>query len=125
MGLGIKVRKPEATLYIWADVSDLPAPLNNGVVFFEHCIRHRVIVVPGIFFDINPFNRRRFIKSPYLNHLRISYGPAWPNLKQAVYGMKELVGLARKGELPPLKKPSIEKLKTAKTFEMKRSGESG
>jgi len=103
--LGIKVRKPEATFYLWADVSDLPEPLNNGVIFFEHCIRHNVICVPGIFFDVNPFHRRRFSKSPYLNHLRMSYGPAWPNLKMAVQGMKQLIDKAKAGTLGPLSKP--------------------
>ena len=62
----------------------LPPPLNNCVVFFEYCVRHKVICVPGIFFDVNPFHRRRFHKSPYIDKLRMSYGPAWPNLKMAV-----------------------------------------
>jgi hypothetical protein len=44
--LGISVRKPEATFYIWADTSKLPAPINNGVIFFEYCIRFKVICVP-------------------------------------------------------------------------------
>ena len=45
----------------------LPPPLNNCVVFFEYCVRHKVICVPGIFFDVNPFHRRRFHKSPYID----------------------------------------------------------
>ena len=100
--LGIKARTPESTFYIWADVSGLPPPLNNGVIFFEYCIRHKVICVPGIFFDVNPFQRRHYSRSLYVNHLRMSYGPAWPNLKQAIAGMHEIVGLARAGQLPPL-----------------------
>ena len=88
------------------DVSALPPPLNNCVVFFEYCVRHKVICVPGIFFDVNPFHRRRFHKSPYIDKLRMSYGPAWPNLKQAVKGMKEIIDLARAGRLPPLGEPS-------------------
>jgi hypothetical protein len=52
----------------------LPPPLNNCVVFFEYCVRHKVICVPGIFFDVNPFHRRRFHKSPYIDKLRMSYG---------------------------------------------------
>ena len=83
----------------------LPPPLNNCVVFFEYCVRHKVICVPGIFFDVNPFHRRRFHKSPYIDKLRMSYGPAWPNLKQAVKGMKEIIDLARAGRLPPLDEP--------------------
>ena len=83
----------------------LPPPLNNCVVFFEYCVRHKVICVPGIFFDVNPFHRRRFHKSPYIDKLRMSYGPAWPNLKQAVKGMKEIIELAKAGQLPPLDEP--------------------
>ena len=60
---------------------------------------------PGIFFDVNPFHRRRFHKSPYIDKLRMSYGPAWPNLKQAVKGMKEIIELAKAGQLPPLDEP--------------------
>ena len=97
---------PKSTFYIWADVSALPPPLNNCVVFFEYCVRHKVICVPGIFFDVNPFHRRRFHKSPYIDKLRMSYGPAWPNLKQAVKGMKEIVELAKAGRLPPLGEPT-------------------
>ncbi len=36
--LGMKVQCPAATFYAWADVSGLPAPLNDGVGFFEHCL---------------------------------------------------------------------------------------
>ena len=60
----------------------------------------------GIFFDVNPFHRRRFHKSPYIDKLRMSYGPAWPNLKQAVKGMKEIIELAKAGRLPPLGEPT-------------------
>ena len=47
----------------------------------------------------------RFHKSPYIDKLRMSYGPAWPNLKQAVKGMKEIIELARAGRLPPPDEP--------------------
>jgi len=35
----------------------------------------------------------------------MSYGPAWPNLKQAVKGMREIIELAKAGRLPPLDEP--------------------
>lgn len=34
MGLKVKV-EPEATFYIWLDLSELPEPLNSGLTFFE------------------------------------------------------------------------------------------
>lgn len=53
--LGIKIDMvPQGTFYVWADLSDLPHPLNDGITFFEECIKEKLICVPGIFFDINP-----------------------------------------------------------------------
>lgn len=43
----------EATFYAWADLSGLPAELDNGLAFFEEALKYKVIVVPGIFFDIH------------------------------------------------------------------------
>ena len=104
--LGIKVRARPRVLTVFAEQDTCENyHLNNCVVFFEYCVRHKVICVPGIFFDVNPFHRRRFHKSPYIDKLRMSYGPAWPNLKQAVKGMKEIIDLARAGRLPPLDEP--------------------
>jgi aspartate/methionine/tyrosine aminotransferase len=45
---------PQGTFYVWADLSGLPHPLNDGITFFEECIKEKLICVPGIFFDINP-----------------------------------------------------------------------
>ena len=60
----------------------------------------------------------------YIDKLRMSYGPAWPNLKMAVRrqcqaqvikpigrstqvkGMKEIIDLAKAGRLPPLGEPT-------------------
>lgn len=41
IGFNIKV-PPEATFYIWLDVSELPAPINNGLGFFEECLKEKV-----------------------------------------------------------------------------------
>lgn len=100
--LGIKSNKPGSTFYIWADVSNLPPPLNHGVIFFEYLIRHKAIVVPGIFFDVNPGHRRKYASSKYLSHVRMSYGPEWANLKLAIKAMNEIVDLAKNDALPPL-----------------------
>ena len=53
--LGIRVeREPEGTFYVWGDLSGLPAPLSDGMGFFRAALEHKVITVPGEFFDINP-----------------------------------------------------------------------
>ena len=52
---------PPATFYIWLNVAALPPPLNNGLGFFEALLDYRVVVVPGIFFDINLGKRRDLV----------------------------------------------------------------
>lgn len=52
MGFQVKV-PPNATFYVWLDLSHLPEPINIGLNFFEECLKEKVIVVPGIFFDVN------------------------------------------------------------------------
>ncbi|KAG8690933.1 hypothetical protein FRC11_008022 [Ceratobasidium sp. 423] len=39
---------PEATFYIWLDLRALPAPLNDGLTFFEELLKEKTIVVPGL-----------------------------------------------------------------------------
>ncbi|KAF8205765.1 aminotransferase [Mycena galopus ATCC 62051] len=55
---------PQATFYIWLNLERLPAPLNNGLTFFEELLKEQTIVIPGIFFDINPSHRRNLFSSP-------------------------------------------------------------
>jgi len=64
-----------ATFYIWLDLSSLPGALSNGLAFFEELLKEKTIVVPGIFFDINPEHRRDLFESPCHHFVRISFGP--------------------------------------------------
>lgn len=38
MGLKVAI-PPQATFYIWLDLSGLEAPLNSGLVFFEELLK--------------------------------------------------------------------------------------
>jgi len=108
--LGIKVQfKPTATFYIWGDLSNLPPPLNDSLVFLEECVKHKVICVPGVFFDINPRGTRNVIRSQSISNVRFSYGPPMRNL---VIGVKHMRAMINKWE-----KKSI----TASIYEKKRS----
>jgi aspartate/methionine/tyrosine aminotransferase len=72
--LGISVdATPAGAFYIWANLAGLPAPLDDGMNFFRECLKEKVIVVPGVFFDVNPGHRRA--ASRYQNYCRISFGP--------------------------------------------------
>ena len=90
--LGIKIDSvPNGTFYIWANVIDLPPPLNNGMSFFECALLFKVIVVPGIFFDVNPGKRRELFNSPFHHYIRISYGPSMDALKIGMDAFEALV----------------------------------
>jgi len=86
--MGIRVQwKPNATFYVWADISKLPHPLNDCLVFLEECVKHKTICVPGVFFDINPNGTRNLHRSTCLGNVRFSYGPPMHNLE---LGMKHI-----------------------------------
>jgi len=91
-GLGIKVSwKPTATFYVWADLSGLPPPLNDCLVFMEACVRNNVVCVPGVFFDVNPRGSRHLKKSSCISHVRFSYGPPMRNLQLGIMYMKKII----------------------------------
>lgn len=57
-------RVPNSTFYLWLDLRSLPEAINDGLNFFQACLGEKVIVVPGIFFDLNPSKRRDLFDSP-------------------------------------------------------------
>jgi len=91
--LGILVPvKPNATFYVWADLSKLPSPINDGIVFFEECLKENVIVVPGIFFHLSPRSLRKNLnRSRYSSYIRISFGPPFPQLERGIKGFQRVV----------------------------------
>jgi len=89
--IGITCFTPEATFYIWANLSALPPPLDNGLTFFEMALTVKVIVVPGIFFDVNPGKRRELFHSPYHHYIRISFGPPMEVLERGMNFLENLV----------------------------------
>lgn len=90
MGLKVKI-PPKWTFYIWLDLSDLPPPLNSGLVFFEELLKQKVIVVPGIFFDINPAHRRNLFCSPCHHFVRLSFGPPLAQLEKGLDGIEQVL----------------------------------
>mmetsp|Transcript_19825 Transcript_19825/g.36444 ORF Transcript_19825/g.36444 Transcript_19825/m.36444 type:complete len:118 (-) Transcript_19825:181-534(-) len=83
--LGITVEwTPTATFYIWADLSALPHPINDFLAFLEEAVRHKVICVPGFFFDINPRDIRNLKMSKCISFVRFRYGPSIENLEIGV-----------------------------------------
>jgi hypothetical protein len=88
--MGIQVEaEPEGTFYIWANLSGLPEPLNDGIHFFEKGLEERVITVPGVFFDVNPEKRRTYAR--YSQYCRISFGPEMNALKNGLDAIERVI----------------------------------
>lgn len=90
--MGIRIdAEPAGSFYVWANLSALPAPLNDGMLFFKEGLKEKVITVPGIFFDVNPDSRR--VHARYENYSRISFGP---EMKKLEIGMDALERVIKK-----------------------------
>jgi aspartate/methionine/tyrosine aminotransferase len=72
-------------------VSCLPEAINDGLNFFNACLKEKVIVVPGIFFDLNPAKRRSLFDSPCHHFVRLSYGPKLEILKMGMDAIERVV----------------------------------
>lgn len=87
---------PCSTFYIWLNLEKLPPPLNNGLTFFEELLKEKAIVIPGIFFDINPSHRRNLFNSPCHHFVRISFGPPLDVLDRGLDAIANILKKARK-----------------------------
>ncbi|RFU34396.1 hypothetical protein B7463_g1925, partial [Scytalidium lignicola] len=90
IGFSIK-NVPDSTFYIWLNLEGLPPAISDGLNFFQACIEEKVIVVPGIFFDLNPSKRRDLFDSPCHHFIRFSYGPTMETLKMGLDGIQRVV----------------------------------
>ncbi|KAI6369140.1 hypothetical protein MCOR25_004495 [Pyricularia grisea] len=90
MGFNIKF-VPDSTFYLWLNLEGLPKPIEDGLNFFQACLEEKVIVVPGIFFDLNPARRRDLFDSPCHHFVRFSYGPKMETLKLGCDGIERVV----------------------------------
>ncbi len=90
--LGIQVDvDPEGTFYVFGSVADLPSGINDGHSFFRAALEHRVIVVPGEFFDVNPGKRRAHRASRFRHHVRFSFGPGEESLTRALGRLEKMI----------------------------------
>lgn len=81
--------QPQGAFYIWADLSRLPQPINQGTEFFKAALKTKVIIVPGVFFDVNPGRRRPGSRFTHL--CRISYGPSMESLRLGMDGLERMI----------------------------------
>jgi N-succinyldiaminopimelate aminotransferase len=82
---------PEGTFYCWGSVANLPRPLNTGMGFFRAALEHKVITVPGEFFDVNPGKRRTARASRFRSHVRFSFGPSLASVESGLDRLAKMV----------------------------------
>lgn len=88
--MGIRVdAEPAGSFYVWANLTGLPKPLNDGMSFFREGLKENVIIVPGVFFDVNPGNRRTHGR--YANYCRISFGPETSRLESGLDSLERVI----------------------------------
>jgi aspartate/methionine/tyrosine aminotransferase len=80
---------PDGAFYVWANLAKLPKPLDDGMNFFRECLKEKTIVVPGVFFDVNPGNRRAAAR--YKNYCRISFGPEIEKLELGLNAIERVI----------------------------------
>ncbi|ODQ82817.1 hypothetical protein BABINDRAFT_31798 [Babjeviella inositovora NRRL Y-12698] len=91
MGFSFKDRVPNATFYIWLDLSHLPGKIANCLGFFHECLHEQVICVPGFFFLINPQNLSRLTDVIMYSFVRLSYGPEFEELVKGMDGIERIL----------------------------------
>ena len=90
-GMGVRVeRPPEGTFYVWGNVSGLPEPISTGMGLFRAGLEHKLICVPGEFFDVNPGQRRQH-HSRFKHHVRFSFGPNAGLLEAGLDRLEQLI----------------------------------
>lgn len=88
--------EPGGTFYAWGDLSALPESINTGMTFFRAALEHKVITVPGTFFDVDPGQRRIGRPSRFRHHMRFSFGQSKERVVRALARLRELVQKASK-----------------------------
>ena len=83
MGLAVDPA-PRDAFYCFASLERLPPALRSGHALYDAALDKQVSVVPGRFFDVDPGGRRAHLPSRLEGYVRLSFGPAEPELRRGV-----------------------------------------
>ncbi len=64
---------PDAGFYVWTRLDNFKPPFNNAWKLLDKFFEQKLIAVPGIYFDINPYKLRPSRR--FENYMRFSYSP--------------------------------------------------
>lgn len=91
LGFLLPAGAPEGGFYCFPCLKNLPQPLQNGMAFFNTLLERKVICVPGIFFDVNPGNRRNKMHARLENYVRFSFGPPMGEIALGLERIESLI----------------------------------
>jgi aspartate/methionine/tyrosine aminotransferase len=94
LGLGVDL-VPEGSFYVFANLAALPEPLDDCMAFFGAALAQKVICVPGVFFDVNPGQRRSRRLARFRQHVRLSFGPP---IEEVDRGLDKLARVVAAGQ---------------------------
>jgi N-succinyldiaminopimelate aminotransferase len=94
LGMQVEV-EPEGAFYVFANLAHLPEPLNDCMAFFGAALANQVICVPGVFFDVNPGQRRSQRLARFRQHVRLSFGPPSAEVEQGMERLARMIAGAR------------------------------
>jgi len=93
--MGMKVyNEPAGAFYCFASLEEMPEPLRDGMAFFRAALDRKVICVPGLFFDVNPGQRRSHIPSRLTGFVRLSFGPSQDIVEKGLDRLEQMIGEA-------------------------------
>ncbi len=95
LGMGVDL-EPEGSFYVFASLADLPEPLDDCMTFFGAALAHQVICVPGVFFDVNPGQRRARRLARFRQHVRLSFGPPLAEVERGLKRLERVVAAGRR-----------------------------
>ncbi len=94
--LGITMEsEPQGTFYVWGNISRLPKGINTGMEFFREALEHKMITVPGEFFDVDPGGRRKGRISRFLHYSRFSFGASHSDIEAGLERIDKIISKHR------------------------------
>ncbi|HXT50325.1 MAG TPA: pyridoxal phosphate-dependent aminotransferase [Thermoanaerobaculia bacterium] len=95
LGLGVDL-EPEGSFYVFASLAGLPEPLDDCMTFFGAALAQKLICVPGVFFDVNPGQRRSRRLARFRQHVRLSFGPPMEEVERGLEKLERVVAAGRR-----------------------------
>lgn len=81
---------PLGTFYVWAELSGLPKPLKDAEGFFKAALEHKVVTIPGRYFDVNPGGTHPPMKE-LKKWVRFSFGPSEDKITTGLERLGEMI----------------------------------